>query len=63
MLMEMDKCEVCGKLFTFDTCQCSQVIIKQGEPDSVIVFLPKCPHCQGINSAELPWDKYNIIDY
>jgi len=63
MLMEIEECKECQKYFTFETSQCSQVILKQGQPDSTIIFLPQCPHCKALNSLELPWNKYGIIDY
>lgn len=63
MLMEIDKCEACGKLFTFNTSQCGQIILRQGQPDALIIFLPRCPYCSCINMVELPWKKYGTIDY
>jgi phage FluMu protein Com len=63
MLMEVDRCVKCGKLFTFFTSKCSQIILKQGHVDASIIFLPKCPDCSSTNRVEVPWDSYGLIDY
>lgn len=63
MIMEVEKCISCGKMFTFDTAKCSQVIVKQGEPDAFIVFLPKCPVCKEANKVRIPWEKYGRVDF
>jgi phage FluMu protein Com len=63
MLVELKKCEKCEKLYSFDTSRCGQIILKQGHPDSSIIFLSKCPQCKNINMIELPWLKYGTIDY
>jgi len=61
--MEVNECKDCKKTFTFDTSKCGQIILKQGQIDAAIIFLPKCPHCQSINTVELPWKKYGVMDY
>lgn len=63
MLMEVEKCISCGKMFTFDSAKCSQVIVKHGQPDASITFLPKCPFCGKANKVQMPWEKYGRLDY
>lgn len=63
MLMEVEKCISCGKMFTFDTAKCSQVIVKPGDPDAFIIFLPECTFCGELNKVQVSWEKYGRIDY
>jgi phage FluMu protein Com len=63
MLLSIKKCEGCGQEFTFESSQCGQIILKQGEVEATILFLPKCPSCKQQNTLEMQWDEYDTIDY
>lgn len=63
MLKEIEKCQLCGESFKFNTSECGQIILRMENSGSSITFLPKCPHCQCINKLELSWDEYERIDY
>jgi hypothetical protein len=63
MVTEIKECCSCGKAFTFETSKCSQIIVKGGQKESVIIFLPRCPHCESMNKMEMPWESYGNVDY
>ncbi|KPU45335.1 hypothetical protein OXPF_12280 [Oxobacter pfennigii] len=63
MLLKVDNCKGCGLSFAFDSSECSQAILKDEGKIAKIIFFPRCPGCNKINTVQLPWEEYGIIDY